>query len=383
MTSSEEWAVATDTVDSFWGSGAHPYHASYPHSYRSRIFSKSDTVRGDHFHSFPYSIKTEHVASNRPVFAGAYGADYNGTWQDERKLHMSQWLSTPLLTPPARFNTDLADLHDEVITKALNKLREEKAGWGANVLQAEQTAEMVASSSLAVLEAYRAARKGNFGAVERALGITGPNKRKRLSNTWLQYIYGWLPLMSDIHDGVKTLQRIIRDEHAYKSVGSKATREFNFTIDSGSSTDQWRGKVKVKCGLKIRASSSFLDAADSLGILNPLEVAWDVVPYSFVLDWFIPVGNTLSALSAGLGLDFVDGYVSTLVDISKTSRMYNVKSLWDSRFEVLDQGELEVVKREFTRVPLYSFPTPGFYLSNKPFSSFRIGAAVALISQRI
>lgn len=31
------------------------------------------------------------------------------------------------------------------------------------------------------------------------------------------------------------------------------------------------------------------------GLQDPLSVAWELLPYSFVLDWFIPVGNYLQA----------------------------------------------------------------------------------------
>jgi hypothetical protein len=33
----------------------------------------------------------------------------------------------------------------------------------------------------------------------------------------------------------------------------------------------------------------------SLGLVNPLEIAWEVVPYSFVVDWFLPVGSYIAA----------------------------------------------------------------------------------------
>jgi hypothetical protein len=46
-----------------------------------------------------------------------------------------------------------------------------------------------------------------------------------------------------------------------------------------------------------------LDANRALGLLDPLTVAWEIIPYSFVIDWFVPIGtyfenlNTIPALN--------------------------------------------------------------------------------------
>jgi hypothetical protein len=34
-----------------------------------------------------------------------------------------------------------------------------------------------------------------------------------------------------------------------------------------------------------------------LGLLDPLSVVWENIPYSFVVDWFIPIGDYLSMLN--------------------------------------------------------------------------------------
>lgn len=54
-----------------------------------------------------------------------------------------------------------------------------------------------------------------------------------------------------------------------------------------------------------------LDACKSTGISNPALLAWELLPYSFVVDWFIPVGNYLQNINASAGLRFVKGFRTT------------------------------------------------------------------------
>jgi hypothetical protein len=51
-------------------------------------------------------------------------------------------------------------------------------------------------------------------------------------------------------------------------------------------------------------------------------VAWELVPFSFVLDWFIPIGSYLSQLDASAGMEFLGG--STTV-VREMKGSYGVK----------------------------------------------------------
>lgn len=59
--------------------------------------------------------------------------------------------------------------------------------------------------------------------------------------------------------------------------------------------------------LDMTPNVQFLSALGSLGLTNPLDVAWEVLPFSFVVDWFIPIGNWLNVLDAMHGYRFRAG----------------------------------------------------------------------------
>lgn len=60
------------------------------------------------------------------------------------------------------------------------------------------------------------------------------------------------------------------------------------------------------------SSFDYLHIPAALGLTNPASVAWELVPFSFVVDWFAPVGDWLNALDATLGYSFLSGTRSTI-----------------------------------------------------------------------
>lgn len=80
-------------------------------------------------------------------------------------------------------------------------------------------------------------------------------------------------------------------------------------------TDQYGGKMiahylsterwKVFAVVELEANKGLWN--DNFTPGNPLEWAWEAIPLSFVVDWFIPIGNYLSSLDAYKGIAGVWG----------------------------------------------------------------------------
>lgn len=93
------------------------------------------------------------------------------------------------------------------------------------------------------------------------------------------------------------------------SVTAKASRSstkvYSKTFGSASSLGHGVGHAEVYCSSYTRidalpANETLISLASS-GVTNPLLVAWELVPFSFVVDWAIPVGAWLESLDAMLG----------------------------------------------------------------------------------
>jgi hypothetical protein len=60
----------------------------------------------------------------------------------------------------------------------------------------------------------------------------------------------------------------------------------------------------------MQSNSILLKTASELGLTNPVEVLWELVPFSFVIDWALPIGSFISQFDASLGWTFVDGSIT-------------------------------------------------------------------------
>lgn len=189
------------------------------------------------------------------------------------------------------------------------------SSWGTNLVEANQAVGMVERRLLQVASAANAIRKHNFGAAAKILDLNNipkgvKAKAKAFSNNFLEYHFGWEPAMADIHDSLQTMtqadfgKKVIRVRR-----NSAAARHYssNDAVGMWIKDITWQDTGKAGCTVTISNESVYL--ANQVGLLNPLSVAWDTVPFSFVADWFANVGDVLSSITGFCGLDVQDAFV--------------------------------------------------------------------------
>lgn len=208
-----------------------------------------------------------------------------------------------------------ANSRNRAEVECLLKVRDQSINLLNTFAERQKTIEMITERTTRVYRAYAAAKKGNFRAAAKALGVD--KRGKTNAKSWLELQYGWLPLLSDIHGGYE----FMTGRRAKKGLLFKVSRTITDS-DSRVDTDgtsAWTkvSNVNVKKTTKVvlwyTVQYEALAEAEKLGLLNPLEVAWELTPWSFVIDWFLPVGNLLGALSATNGCTFKGGTCTTTV----------------------------------------------------------------------
>jgi hypothetical protein len=128
-------------------------------------------------------------------------------------------------------------------------------------------------------------------------------RKKGKTKAFLGFQYGLRPFASDLGDLVNTMYNGLHTPlymTGYKHRKDAARNVLNTT--SASNTD-WKSLTvlehKTILRTRWRARLSTNQIQNSLirqGMLNLPAIAWEVVPYSFVVDWWINVGDVLQSL---------------------------------------------------------------------------------------
>jgi hypothetical protein len=175
--------------------------------------------------------------------------------------------------------------------------------------EASKTSDLILDTARRIDRAYRAFRKGDLRGIAQNLNITP----KRLHKSWLEYKYGWMPLLMD----VKGSAEFFAQQHVTRPTRFTVTASESLLTNipsSGSTTFVGipgsvhpytaliSGHTEIKVKIWCELSSPHLSAMQQLGLTNPALVAWELVPFSFVFDWFIQVGDWLTALTAQQGV---------------------------------------------------------------------------------
>ena len=143
-----------------------------------------------------------------------------------------------------------------------------------------------------------------------------------IANEHLTWAFGFLPLISDINKVLKilanhekTLREIVTGaQKTYRYGFQNIKSKFTLPADPGiigtfrgagkpwkatyqwSIEPEWKGYYTyfIRAPLRVtRPYGGFLVLLDTLGVHPDPQIVWDAIPFSFVLDWILDIGETL------------------------------------------------------------------------------------------
>lgn len=191
------------------------------------------------------------------------------------------------------------------------------ATWANNLLEARGSLSMVAGRVMQLTRFSNKLRKGDIFGAARELKTPVPKnvksgKAKSFADQWLEYHFGWEPMVQDVGAAMNVMQS---EDFGGKKLFAHASapyRENTYYSNSGGYTrNEESGTLFVRMGAYARVSNPNAFLANRMGFVNPLSVAWEAVPFSFVFDWFANVGQILSSFSDFVGVDITFPYTTT------------------------------------------------------------------------
>jgi len=312
-----------------------PYNVNIPGTMVNKTPSSSTTVPvSDAIHSEETSVGTDRRKPTGFIPPTSYDFFYKnysraqGTWSYRNDVTLvmdsvctgviggSKWNSLNHFNE-ILLESDIYDpsLANRSLIKARNALKGTNINLGVAFAERNRTARLVGDTAINLAKSYSLLRHGEIRRAMRQLGILPSAKEPRGSSApkkWLELQYGWKPLLSDVYGACEALSERTKEDWRVTARGtakSELYREEAFA----QPRDVGRGVARV-----MRLAYTRIDALPqneaiislaSLGVSNPAVILWEVVPFSFVVDWFLPVGSWLESLDALLG--YGSAYTST------------------------------------------------------------------------
>lgn len=266
------------------------------------------------------------------------------------------------------------------------------AGWGENIAQMHQATSLIESKGLRPLEFSKRLRRFDVIGAGRALGMSilpdtlDPRKHRRetiakritrdFGAAWLEFHFGIEPIVKDVHDSLK----ILSTDFAPSRITGKGTSKISQTSSKKEyytrTAISKHGIISVKLGAEVRINNPNLFLLNKFGIINPVQLAWNLIPFSFVVDWFVNVGDALSSYTDLVGLDIQNPYTTKF---SRSSHSQSVVQSGTAGYDFVDQWTTSV-----TRFERSLGLGPGPYLKVKPpkqVSVIRGATAISLLTQ--
>lgn len=321
------------------------------------------------------------------------------------------------LEPREITNSLRESLRQAALGKAQRKIKDQHLSLGVTFGEARETANLLLDTARRSAVALGAASVGDWKTAVRTLwkgdvfDYYGRHKSRHgsviqfydrrsgnrigsvksgastLVERFLELKFGWLPLYKDLYDSFEHLARLLSDRGFDVRSAASATHRFNRVEEESFEglpiQRKEFGSVTRKYTFVYR--QAYPDALLHLkqtGLTNPLAIAWQLKPLSFVFDWFLPMGRYLDLLDYDLGLSLTKACLTTF---EKTTVRYNVR-VAGSHSGYENYGRWKALKEvvECTRTPITAFPSvPLPAINPNPFGVERGQVAIALLKQRL
>lgn len=264
--------------------------------------------------------------------------------------------------------------------RLLAKVRNSRIDLGVSLGEYRETASFIASAMKKTAGSYRQLRRGDVSGALRTLTGEKNNKWRDIpqvaSDTWLAYSYGLRPLLKDVYAACELLQKGYQSPIEPIEVRSGYDVEVNASVVTNSYyTSAIRGNISSRGKVRFWVNNPLMKTLDEVGMVNPLSVAWELVPFSFVVDWFVPVGKFITNIVPPQGVSFVDGYISTKANGGAFNRT-DISSPYPGWHTALSSIEVWKTRTKLSTFPRYSVVVPDISLEKS-----QIASAAALLWQ--
>lgn len=310
---------------------------------------------------------------NLPYEASAYTAPHSNT--------LWRWKAFT-----SSVSTDRA--YAQAYERLVGKLGD-SASLGVTLAQWKQANSMMGARAQQLLAFTLALKRGDAKGIVRALGVRKQDVDRilskrygvagKLSDLWLEFWFGWKPMITDIYAAAEVFDQPLpwaryRGRGSSTMTALQPAREPDFPGWDGYEGIEFAGEARVEIAIDVRLRNANEHLMNQFGINNPATIAFELIPWSFLLGWVSNVNSWMRSFTDFAGLETSNGYISRKVTC--TGRIWKTGPYFNQ-----DSGSGS--GRRFSRVGVSTLARPSFFWKELKFEPTRALTAISLLTQQL
>lgn len=364
----------------------------------SKSFSQEQVSPGPTLRNDPIYHKLPATWSYR-VFNRMALNDYEGSDKPSHKIKYASGLKK--MDADGCYGVHIPDPlesdfdNSSVLNQALTRLNDQVRGnldLSIALAESGKTAKMIKNAGKVITFSGEHKPPGGYpllpklGVIRRVSDVS-----LALANGYLEYKYGWKQLLSDVFNVADESIRFTLNQLQRFSASARDKQRSEVTVYASINGEsnvphkiKWDVTRKARYTIDLMIPNSAFDIA-RWSSLNPISLGWELIPYSFVVDWFVDVGSYLRNFETACFYNtrFRRGYKSSLsvhIGEGEVSHFTAISPFDGSKSEMSGlQSGIHVIN--FRRDVLSSYPTPSLPKFKVDLGSSQLTSAAALMRQ--
>lgn len=198
-------------------------------------------------------------------------------------------------------------VENQAITDCVNKIRQANTSLKGLVVAGElgETVRMVNGAGKQVFRGLH----DYLDDVNHLVRTASPRRLlSAVGRRWLEYSFGWKPLINDIDDGIKAIRRInqqrpprvlirVARSSSVKKQPTKSSRSLDgYRVDVTSSYSNIYS-IRLYGAVSVSSPSERVPHEFGFKLDEFVPTVWELIPYSFLADYFLNIGAIIDAYS--------------------------------------------------------------------------------------
>lgn len=201
----------------------------------------------------------------------------------------------------AGISSDIASLDSKVLLKLRSKVAKLDFHVGNIIAERAQTVTLFTTTVRRLAELCSGKKRLSRSVIK---FLRNP---RMIADDFLAFMFGVRPLLNDVHSLSEIIAEFVVGEEDSFVFRANNKRPVNRSFVFNGETYVFSGFLEISYTARYGVASETARFLSRVGLVNPAQIAWEVMPWSFVVDWILPISTWLESNTADVGMQFLTG----------------------------------------------------------------------------